>query len=387
MHKNVRLLALFNFFTDFHLFSAILVLYFAHISGSYILAMSLYSITMVSSALFEIPTGIFSDFIGRKKTLILGALFSLLSHTFYAIGINYTILLIGALFEGMQRAWYSGNNDALLYESMAENNQQHEYETYLGKTSAMFQVATALGVVIGAFLANWSFAIVMWLSVIPQIICFIIALFVVEPKRKTTQTTNVYKHLTSSAFKLWNNKKLRLLSITNIVGYAIGESSYQFRSAFVNTLWPIWAVGIASMLSSIGAAISYWFSGKLIKRFKALTILLVDNIYSKIINLIFLSFPSMVSPLFMTSTSLFFGVSEVASSTLMQQEFSDNERATLGSISSFAGSIMFGVFAILLGYMADHIGPAKALLVAYTLSLPTVYLYYKLFRHHQPSKS
>ena len=67
MHKNIRLLALFNFFTDFHLYTAILIIYFANVTGSYALGMSLFSVAMVSSALFEVPTGVFSDYLGRKR--------------------------------------------------------------------------------------------------------------------------------------------------------------------------------------------------------------------------------------------------------------------------------------------------------------------------------
>jgi len=71
-------LALFNFFTDFNLYGEILVLYFVKLTASYMLEMNLFSIIMISSAVFELPTGIFSDFIGRKKTMMLGAVCSVL---------------------------------------------------------------------------------------------------------------------------------------------------------------------------------------------------------------------------------------------------------------------------------------------------------------------
>jgi len=35
------------------------------------------------------PTGIFADRVGRKTTIILGALFAVLAVSFYAIGGNY----------------------------------------------------------------------------------------------------------------------------------------------------------------------------------------------------------------------------------------------------------------------------------------------------------
>ena len=61
------------------------------------------------------------------------------------------------------------------------------------------------------------------------------------------------------------NYKLRTLSISKIIGYAQGEAGYQFSSAFVNLLWPVWAIGFSKMLSNIGAALSFHYSGRIIK--------------------------------------------------------------------------------------------------------------------------
>src|SRR3989338_3125808 len=383
MHKNIKLLALFNFFTDFHLFSAILIIYFAKVTGSYALGMSLFSVAMVSSALFEVPTGVFSDYIGRKKTMVMGAMCAVLSITFYAIGMSYWILFIGALFEGLQRAWYSGNNDALLYETLSGSNRKDDYDHYLGKTSAMFQVASAVGIIIGGFIAVWSFSIVLWLSVIPQVVCLIISLFIAEPVRHSNKSSNVYMHLLIAAKKIWANRKLRLLSTNSAISFAVGESTYQFRAAFVNTLWPLWAVGFSKVLSSIGAAISYWYGGKLIRKIVVFRLLLISNIYGKVINISSVAVATVLSPVLLSSTSLFYGATSVANSKLMQKEFNNEQRATLGSINSFLGTLAFGVFAVILGILADKLGPSKALLIAYVFSLPTLLINWILFKNNK----
>jgi len=46
----------------------------------------------------------------------------------------------------------------------------------------------------------------------------------------------------------------------------------------------------------------------------------------------------------MSTSSVFHGVTTVAKSGLMQREFSDEQRATMGSLNSFAGSIFFWNF-------------------------------------------
>ncbi len=78
IEKNIKLLSWLNFCTDFVFFAPVAILYFAHVTGSYALGMSIFSLAYVSSAIFEVPTGIISDLVGRKKTTILGAASSVL---------------------------------------------------------------------------------------------------------------------------------------------------------------------------------------------------------------------------------------------------------------------------------------------------------------------
>jgi len=378
MWRNIKLLALFNFFTDFKFHSAVLVIYFARITGSYTLAMSLFSVIMVSSALFEVPTGLFSDSLGRKKTVMAGAIFATLSAILYALGGNYWILFMGAILEGISRSWYSGNNDALLHDSLSEMGNKESYSHYLGKTSAMFQVALMIGAVVGSILAQWSFALIMWLSVIPQMLCFIISFFIKEPRGFAKGKSNIFSHIKISALHLWNNKKLRLLSVQDIISFGIGESSFQFGSAFVATLWPIWAIGFSKMISYGGASLSFWFSGKIIKKFGEYNILIAANIYTRIANFISYGFPTIFSPVLMASSSIFYGATSVAKNALMQKEYTQEQRATLGSLNSFIGNIFYGIFAPLLGIIADAQGPAKALIFVQFCMLFVLYINFKL---------
>src|SRR3989338_378144 len=285
VHSNIKVFTWFNFFTDFKLYAPIAIIYFSQVSGSFALGMSIFSITMISSAIFEIPTGVFSDRIGRRKTVIFGALSAVVFSIFYAIGQSFWILAIGALFEGLSRSFYSGNNDAMLHDTLAQTGDEHKYDEFLGRISSMFQAALAVSAILGGILATWSFPLIMWLSVIPQLVCFYLAFKLIEPKLHSSQSGNIYQHLKEAYINFINNKKLRLLSVSSILGYGFGEAGYQFQSAFYNTLWPVWAIGIAKTLSNVGATISFRFSGKIIKKFGATKMLLVDNIYNRIINI------------------------------------------------------------------------------------------------------
>ena len=382
----MKLLEWHEFFVSFVLWGPIAILYFSQVTRSYALGLSVFSVVMLTSAIFELPTGILSDFVGRKKTMIFGASSYILGFILYAIGGSYLFLLLGAFFEGLARSFYSGNNEALLYDSLEQSNRKQELSTVIGKIGSMGQWALAIAGLLGGFIANWSFQWVMWISVIPQIICLILSMMIVDTKKFEREESNIYSHIKVAFKNFLNNKKLRMLSLADILGFGMGEASFQFRSTFIASLWPIWAIGIAQILSNIGAALSFRFAGNLIRKFKALTCLITGGIYSKIVYLIALIFPSVISPALMSTTSLFFGVGQVAKRSLIQQEFSDKQRATMGSLSSFVGSIFFAIFALFLGFIADLTSPKIALIGVTLAQFSTIWLYLQISRIDKNSK-
>lgn len=379
--RNIKLLAWFNFFTDFKLYGPLAIIYFSQVTGSYALGTSIFSAVMISSAIFEVPTGILSDFLGRKKTLALGALSSAVSIIFYASALSYVVLLAGAVMEGLSRSLYSGNNEALLHDTLKQEGSKKNYHHFLGKLSSMFQVALAISALMGGIVAQFNFALVFWISVIPQIICLLLSLQIIEPKIHTRdQSGNIYKHLKESIILFFKNPKLRLISLSSILSYGFGEASYQFRGAFFVSIWPIWAIGIAGMLSNLGATLGYYFSGKVIDKFGAFKSLLWGSIYNRFTDFVSLIFVSPVSPILMSTTSLHHGISNVAKSSLMQKEFSDHQRATMGSLNAFGGSVFFAITAFGLGLVADQLSPVQALILLEILMLINVYVYWKLFK-------
>lgn len=382
VHRNVRLLAWFNFLTDFRPYAPVAVLYFSEIAGSFALGMSVFSVTMLAGAMLEVPTGVFSDMIGRKKTLVCGAVASVLSLILYALGgsLGLGALFVGAVFAGLARAFYSGNNDALLHDSLAENNQEHAYQDYLGRVSSMYQFALAISAIIGSLVAEVSFAWVMWLSVVPHAVNIFLSLRFVEPRIHSQRETNIYAHLRIAFQNIIRNPKLRTLSAGSIFGFALGESSYLFRSTFIQTLWPVWAIGIARAIAHLLAAFSFYFGGPLIRRFGEFRLMIGGMTLSESINLLGLIFPGVLSPFFMALNSIFFGVNNVAINGMMQREFTTEQRATMGSINAFAGSLLFAVVSVLLGALADRVGPTNALIVATLLSVIPISLYYRVFR-------
>lgn len=382
VNKNIKLLTWFNFFTDLRFFAPVLVIYYEKVAGSFGLGMSIFSVIFVTAAILEIPTGIFSDKIGRKMTMTLGALSYVIGLTFLALANSYLLLVIGGFFEGLARSLYSGNNNALLHDTLKEAGKENDYHHYLGRTSSMFQISSGVAAILGGLIASFSFSLVIWISALAQAICLVISLFIYEPKLfSKDETGNIYAHLRESVKIFLENKKLRLLGIASMIDFGVGNSGFEFQAAWYATIWPTWALGLARTISNATAAFGYYFAGKIINKLTAIKTLLAETIVVPLGKIISVLVPNPITPAIMASFSLFYGPSSVAGETLRQKEFTDQQRATMGSLISLGGSLTNAVAAVLIGLVADKFGIIQAIICVQLFLLVTQnILYLKIYK-------
>ena len=382
MIKNIRLLFLHNFLTDFRFQEAFIVIYFAQVAGSYTVAMSVLAAATVTKAATDIPTGIFSDKIGRKYTLAAGSACAMLALICYAFAAGAAGLFAGAVFSGFGQSLFSGNNNALLYETLKMRGREAEYHHYQGRASSMFQLALGLSALAASFLAQGGLRYLFILGIVPQFLAVIVSLFFDEPKIHTHFEQKTFAHLKAACLQIWRNPRLRLLTLGQSISWGFGEAQFSFMTVFINTLWPTWAVGLYRTLTHALGFTGFWFAGPLLDRIKGAYVLVMASAYGLVSGLAATFMANAVSPVLFLSGSIFFGPYMVACDQILQKEFSDQQRATMGSVVSFSGSLVFALAAFCLGFMSDHFGliPAVAFgILASALALP-VYIW--LFRRH-----
>jgi MFS family permease len=378
--KNVKVLGWFNFWSSFNFYNGIVILYFSQVTQSFTLALSLFSLTHLASALGELPTGIYSDSYGRTACLRLGAVAAAGAVGCYALGQSYALLACGALLQGLSLACYSGNNDALLYETLAENQQTEKFSVYYGQVTAKASLAAVVATILGAMIAYWSFSLTLWLSVGPQLLGVLLSLRLIEPSGPRAPQTNPYAHLQGAFKALGANRQLKLLSFAEILANAVGEILVRFLAAFYATLWPIWAIGLARVIQYTGQMVSFHLSGRILQRFEAISVLIFNNILNRLIGIFALLVPTLASPALLASSGFLYGITATARATLLQREFADQQRATLASLNGLLGSICFAGLAPIFGFIADTVGLIEALVVAQLLLLPVIGCYWLLAR-------
>ena len=115
-------------------------------------------------------------------------------------------------------------------------------------------------------------------------------------------------------------------------------------------------------------------------RFTHLRVLIAGSALGQLLHLLGLWLANLWSPAIMTVPSLLYGLNQTAKNHLLQQDFTDAQRATLGSVVAFAGSLVFLIAAVGAGMIADVWGPVVALTTLVSIHLLVVPIYVGLFR-------
>ena len=375
--NNLVIMGLLNLLMDFKLYGAFAIIYYSQIAGSITLGMSIFSITMISAAIFEFPTGLIADKIGRKNTVVVGCVCSLIYAIVLAITNSYLGLVIVAIFEGLERAFFSGNNEAFIYDTLKESGRESEFKKYIGKTQSMYYMAGILSTIAGGVVAyTSSMKMLMILSVIPRIFEVILSLKLKNVEKYSKEDENIFKQAKSVLGLVKKNKVLKKQIFADGISDGIGEATFQFRSEFYKMVWPMWAVGIPGILANVGAFFGSWFSGKVLKKWKNETVIIFSNFFSIISNWVSVLINNVFSPIVMVTNSIF--PTEAAKSDISQSLYKDEYRSSMGSLKSLIGSLLYSVFAILVGLLADWKGTIFALFIAQFLKFVVVQLYTRI---------
>jgi MFS family permease len=378
---NTRALNLFSFWFCLRFYAAVTVIYFAHVTHSYLLAVSLLVLAQVTQAILEVPTGIASDRLGRVWCLRLGAVMGLLSVICYAVGGSYAWLALGAILEGFWQAMFSGNNEALLYESAKELGQLPDFHRYLGGMNVAMEISGFIAMIAGGLLASLSFQWALWLTAVAQLPTVVAGFWLVEPSKHVVRTQNTWLHFKEALNYMRRNPTLRRLSIQQIMGG--GFSTFALWPAFYRQILPVWAVGLMMSANYLESAIGFRLSGWFLKHFRAITIIFASDIYSRLLMFPALLFPTVASPPLMALAGAPYGPATVAAGTIMHQEYTDHQRATMASINSLLTSCLYAGFGLLTGSLADRWGIGAAILLGQLCLLPALWLSSRMLRDHR----
>lgn len=161
----------YGFLKNLRFFDPFLLLFFLSKGFDYFDIGILYAIREIGFVLTEIPSGIFADAFGRKKSLIISYLAYLLSFlTFY---FAQSFLLVGAamFIFSFGESFRSGTHKALIFAYLEHRKWTKHKTDYYGHTRACSQVGSAFSAALAAAIVilNSNLEIIFLFSIIPYL--------------------------------------------------------------------------------------------------------------------------------------------------------------------------------------------------------------------------
>lgn len=196
------------------------------------------AIYYIAVVLLEVPSGYFSDVIGRKITLLISAILLLFAALAYLWGGSFEVFVIGQLCFAGWMAFQSGTNTVFHFESLKALGKEAEYgdrEAHVGKLGFYAGgVAALLGGALASFDLRWAFVI----TVISSFVGIYTALRFTEPnmsEQGEQEAFSLGKQFVS-VFQYFKIKPLGWTFYYLIFMYILAHVPYEFYQPYLKLL-------------------------------------------------------------------------------------------------------------------------------------------------------
>jgi len=347
MNRNVQLYPWHNLFHNLVFWQATWFLYFqSELSAAD--ALLLYVAYDLSVTALEVPSGWMSDRIGRRITLIAAALAYALGLVLLGIGGGFAILLVGQFLLGAARAFVSGTDTALLYQSLVQTGRDAEMEHQTLRAWRFGFVCLGLSAVIGGAMALVSHPLPFFASALALCAALYCAVRFTEPAHDTNEVvseTQRLRHLLTSFRKpilLW-------LFTLSVLMYGYSHIPFVFGQPFIAEALSAWGWAseaplvsgiVTALMMGLSVLVSFLAPGLRTRIGLASMLLLAFGIQVGLAGLL-----ALIGSVFGIALLLLRMVPDSISTPFItariQPLIGDDVRATFMSLRSFIGRLLF----------------------------------------------
>lgn len=98
----------------------------------------------ITSLIAEIPSGMFADVFGRKKSLILSCVMSMLSALVRGFVPGFAAVCVSVGFSALSYNFISGSDSAIAYDTLLEAGQTDRYDRYISTQTAVYRISNGI---------------------------------------------------------------------------------------------------------------------------------------------------------------------------------------------------------------------------------------------------
>ena len=218
------------------------------------------AIYYLSVFLLEVPSGYFSDRIGRRTTLLLAATSLVISFSCFIVGGSFWWFAIGQFFLAGGIAMQSGTDTAFHYDSLKALGREHEYQHREAKAEQWGLIMLAVATIAGGALGLIDLRLAYVYSLLSAIVMGVLVWHFVEPEHvlESPEASGSFIKVVLSCLKRLLDPLLGWIFLVSIVLYAMAHIVFEFYQPYLTLLrLPVLkATDYAPLLSGIVIGIS-----------------------------------------------------------------------------------------------------------------------------------
>ena len=98
----------------------------------------------IVSLMAEIPSGMFADVFGRKKSLVLSCIMTMCSAIVRGFIPGFAAVCVSVGFSALSYNFISGSDSAIAYDSLLEEGQENRYDKYISNQTMIYRISNGL---------------------------------------------------------------------------------------------------------------------------------------------------------------------------------------------------------------------------------------------------
>ena len=346
-------------------FHGVLGYYMRQIGFSYTQIFILVALYEILVFLLEIPTGMFADRFGLKRSVVLGHLISAASCFPVALFPRaYGVFLLWSVLSAICTTLNSGSVEALQYHSLRDLSREAEYTKLRGRLAAITGVTMPVGAFVGGVLCETSgFGWVVAFGGLTGLVATAIFIGMSEPRsilleRAKTATRTAIAEINESMQLIKRDKELAGIIVAGAIVYAAyylinNYSQPCLEKAGISSYR---VVGLISGTLMVTLAAVSWLAGYLKQRVGETGILvwLSGVPILSFVGLGKLGGLRLLVPLYFSRLGE--GVADPVISDRLLRKSPPVKSATLLSTQSLLASLLLSVWSMATGLGLDHVG-------------------------------
>ncbi|MFD1018611.1 MFS transporter [Thalassobacillus hwangdonensis] len=390
---NIYLIYFYIFFAQLFFDRALWVIYLDDKGMSYTEIGVLEALLHLAIVLFELPTGVIADLYGRKISLLLGNIFSLLYGTFMLVSGTFSVFTLAFMSMGLMITFQSGAQQALAYDSLKEQNSEKQYTKVFGNMTAIALLSLSFAKFAGGFMADISWELVYGSMIVTHLIALLPLLLIKEPAREITEEKpsrgpwyRQWRTQLSDGISVWKRNAVMHVPVLLFVlaGAVMVIITFYGQEYFVQLGFSAKVVGaiftVEGLLGVVMAKIAY----KVEERFRFFSVLYYGLGLFILFFLIFIfsvEWAVLLSFLFLAQLLSLF---EPIFTSFIQHLLHSNVRSTFFSLIGLTESFLIMISFPLFGFAAERMGFTESFAWLLAVFLLLVML---LFTHHHLRRS